>query len=151
MKKAPHLLATILIMVVTAACMDEQRDQGDSSSGLTTVHMQEPFDQSPSIQTKKALMASKEITDVKAVNTDEVILVGIKLDQFARFKIKSLEKKIKNDLKQMHPDKKVNASADYKIYLEVGKLEEKNQQEPLERKNWQQRIQQIKELAEEKT
>ena len=71
---------------------------------ISQVHTSKPIDQSVANHAKEKMITKDEISDVKAVNTDKELLAAIKVENFNRFRLKSIEKTVKSDLEKMYPE-----------------------------------------------
>jgi len=58
------------------------------------------------------------------VNIDKELSVAIKVENFNRFRLKSIEKSVKSDLEKTYPDHKVFVSSDKKMFWELEKIEQ---------------------------
>ncbi|WP_158736345.1 YhcN/YlaJ family sporulation lipoprotein [Alteribacillus sp. YIM 98480] len=150
MKTLNCLLLVILVLSFGSGCTENQ-DQLSDNEEPTKINTTKPKDQSLSNQAKDFAIDKDEITDVKAVNTDNDLLLAIKVGQFERFQIKSIEKKVKSDLGKKYPNTTVEVSTDQKIIWELGTLEEKLQKDKIKMKELKEDIKRIKDLMKEKT
>ncbi|MFC0270421.1 hypothetical protein ACFFIX_02970, partial [Metabacillus herbersteinensis] len=82
--------------------------------------------------------------------TDKELLLAVKVDQFDRFRLKKIEKKVKSDLEKTYPDHKIEVSTDSKIFLELEQLEQKLQKDKTKMKTLKKEFDKIKSLMKEK-
>ncbi|SDH48464.1 YhcN/YlaJ family sporulation lipoprotein [Alteribacillus bidgolensis] len=150
MKTLNFLLLIILVLSFGSGCTENQ-DQLSDNGEPTKINTTKPKDQSLSNQVKEFVIEKDEITDVKAVNTENELLLAIKVGQFERFQIKSIEEEVKSDLEKKYPNKTVDVSIDQKIIWELGALEDKLQKDEIKVKELKEDIKRIKDLMKEKT
>lgn len=110
-----------------------------------------PIDQSIANQAKEKMITKDEITDVMAVNTDKELLVAIKVENFNRFRLKSIEKTVKSDLEKMYPNHKVVVSTDKKMFWELEKIEQRLQKNNTNKKRLKKDLQKLESLIKEQT
>ncbi|MFB4166300.1 YhcN/YlaJ family sporulation lipoprotein [Alteribacillus sp. JSM 102045] len=148
MKTITFLLLIMLTFGFGSGCAE---NQGEQDNELTKIHSTKSVDQSLSNQAKESVIEKDEVTDVKAVNTENDLLVAAKVGHFERFRIKSIEEKVTADLEKKYPNKNVYVSTDQKIIWETEKLENKLQEDKINRKKLKKEIQRINDLMNKKT
>ena len=151
--KLKIFLLLLTVIGLGSGCNENQNQLGDNNKDLSIsqVHTSKPINQSVANQAKEKIITKEEISDVKAVNTDKELLVAIKVDQFDRFRLKKIEKKVKSDLEKAYPDHKILVSTDSKMYLELDQLEQKLQKDNTNMKNLKKDFNKIKSLMKEQT
>ncbi|MDE3839184.1 hypothetical protein C0966_07395 [Bacillus methanolicus] len=151
--KISKLILVLTVIGLSSGCNENQNQLGDNNNDLSIsqVHTSKPINQSVANQAKEKVIKKKEISDVKAVNTDKELFVAIKVENFDRFRLKKIEKKVKSDVEKMFPDHKVFVSTDSKMYLELDQLEQKLQKDNLNMKNLKKDFNKIKSLMKEQT
>lgn len=94
-----------MVIGFASGCNGNQNEfiQGNSTFGISQVHTSKPIDQSVANHAKEKIIAKEDITDVKAVNTDKELMAAIKVENFDRFRLKSIEKSVKSDLEKNIP------------------------------------------------
>ncbi|MEM5593103.1 hypothetical protein AAHH67_17300 [Niallia circulans] len=94
-----------MVIGFASGCNGNQNEftQGNSTFGISQVHTSKPIDQSVANHAKEKIIAKEDITDVKAVNTDKELMAAIKVENFDRFRLKSIEKSVKSDLEKSIP------------------------------------------------
>lgn len=150
MKILNFLLLIILVLGFGSGCTENQ-DQLSADEEPAKISTTKPQDQSLSNQAKEFVIDKDEVTDVKGVNTENELLLAIKVGQFERFQIKSIEEKVKSDLEKKYPNKTVDVSTDQKIIWELGTLEDKLQKDKIKMKELKEDMKRIKDLMKEKT
>ena len=115
--KLKIFLLLLTIIGIGSGCNENQNQMGYDNKDLSISQVDttsKPIDQSIANQAKEKMITKDEITDVMAVNTDKELLVAIKVENFNRFRLKSIEKTVKSDLEKMYPNHKVVVSTDKK-------------------------------------
>jgi hypothetical protein len=74
---------------------------------------------------KKDVSSFPEIYDVAVVKGTKDTLVVYKVKHLQRYRMKTLEKKVTKKLEQRYPKENFTVSSDYKIFLEVVRLNER--------------------------
>lgn len=78
-------------------------------------------------------------------------LVTYKVKQLKRFRMKKIEKEIKNQLKKKYSDEKFTVSSDFKIYLEADRLRKKMKDPKFNEQKLEKRLRKILKLEKEQT
>ncbi|AZV41792.1 YhcN/YlaJ family sporulation lipoprotein [Peribacillus asahii] len=100
---------------------------------------------------KKTVAKHEEIYDVIVVKKDKDILVAYKVKHMKRFHMKKIEKKVKKQLKDKYPDFHFIVSSDYKIFLELFRLNEMLKAKDVPEKKAKKKYEEIISLHEELT
>ncbi|WP_191566205.1 YhcN/YlaJ family sporulation lipoprotein [Metabacillus idriensis] len=156
MKNKMKTLNICLIIVaaigIGSGCNGNQNQLGSDNNDMNIeyVHTSKPIDQSVANQSKEKVIKEEEISGVKAVNTDKELLLAVKVDQFDRFRLKDIKKKVKADLEKIYPEYEIFVSTDQKIYLELEQLEQKLQKDHTQKKSLKKSFDKIKSLMKEK-
>jgi hypothetical protein len=147
-----NLLFIIMVIGFASGCNGNQNEfiQDNSTFGISQVHTK-PIDQSVANHAKEKIIAKEDITDVKAVNTDKELMAAIKVENFDRFRLKSIEKSVKSDLEKKYPDYKVFVSTDKKIFWELEKIEQRLKKNDMNKKNLKNDLNKLKSLMKEQT
>lgn len=98
---------------------------------------------------KRDVSAVPEIYDVAVVEGKQGALVVYKVRHMKRFKMKKIEKDITKKLEKKYPKEKFTVSSDYKIFLEVVRLEEKVKASKLTRQKAEKRFNEIVKMTED--
>ncbi|RSL31944.1 hypothetical protein D7Z54_18365 [Salibacterium salarium] len=149
MKTRSILLITFLFLGFASGCA-ENPDSAMKDNGITKVQ-NVSMDQSLSNKAKEKVTKMQDITEAKAVNTDKDLVLAVQIKQFNRFQTKSIEKKVKTNLKKWFPNRRIDVSTDLKILLELGELEDRLQENNMNQQKLKKELQQIKNLMKEKT
>ncbi|MFS0673736.1 YhcN/YlaJ family sporulation lipoprotein [Ornithinibacillus sp. 179-J 7C1 HS] len=151
--KLKILLLLLIIIGIGSGCNENQNQMGYNNKDLSIsqVHTSKPFDQSIANQAKEKMITKDEITDVRAVNTDKELLVAIKVENFNRFRLKTIEKTVKSDLEKIYPNHKVVVSSDKKMFWELEKIEQRLQKNNTNKKSLKKDLKKLKSLIKEKT
>ena len=147
------ILFFILILIGMGSGCNGNQYQLDNYNDLSIsqVHTSKPIDQSVANHAKEKIIAKEDITDVKAVNTDKELMAAIKVENFDRFRLKSIEKSVKSDLEKKYPDYKVFVSTDKKIFWELEKVEQRLKKNDMNKKNLKNDLNKLKSLMKEQT
>lgn len=78
-------------------------------------------------------------------------LVTYKVKQFKRFRMKKIEKQIKDQLKKKYSDEKFTVSSDFKIYLEAERLKRKMNTPQFNEQKLEKQLKKILKLEKEQT
>lgn len=149
--KISFLLLTAIGLCSGCAGNQKQFTNNNDDANVVKVHTKKPVDQSIANEAKEKVMKREEISSAKAVNTDKEILLAVKVDNFDRFRLKEIEKKVKSDLKEEYTDYKILVSTDSKMYMELEQLEHKLQEDKLKWEALKKEFDKIKNLMKEKT
>ncbi|MGM0876659.1 MAG: YhcN/YlaJ family sporulation lipoprotein [Bacillota bacterium] len=151
-KKIANIVLVFIVCIgLGSGCTGNQNQfANNNDANIVKVHTSKPIDQSVSNQAKEKVIKEEEISDVKAVNTDKELLLAVKVNQFDRFRLKKIEKKVKEELEKTYPDYKILVSTDSKMYLELEQLEQKLQKDKTKKKNLKKDFDNIKSLMKEK-
>ncbi|WP_257962476.1 YhcN/YlaJ family sporulation lipoprotein [Bacillus sp. UMB0893] len=152
MKTLNICLIIVAAIGIGSGCNGNQNQLGSDNNDMNIeyVHTSKPIDQSVANQSKEKVIKEEEISGVKAVNTDKELLLAVKVDQFDRFRLKDIKKKVKADLEKKYPEYEIFVSTDQKIYLELEQLEQKLQKDHTQKKSLKKSFDKIKSLMKEK-
>lgn len=155
MKDQKKIVNIVLFLIacigLCSGCTGNQNQSANNNdANIVKVHTSKPIDQSVANQAKEKVIKEEEISDVKAVNTDKELLFAVKINQFDRFRIKEIEKEVKEDLEKTYPDYNILVSTDLKMYLELEQLEQKLQKDKIKKKTLKKDFDKIKSLMKEK-
>ncbi|PKG25564.1 YhcN/YlaJ family sporulation lipoprotein [Niallia nealsonii] len=100
---------------------------------------------------KKETSSTDGIYDVAVVKGAKNIIVAYKVEHMHRFRMKSIEKELKNKLKKNFPDEIFTVSSDFKIFLETVRLYDRVEHNQYSEKEANKRIKQIIALKKELT
>ncbi|MEM5595105.1 YhcN/YlaJ family sporulation lipoprotein [Niallia circulans] len=151
--KIKIFLSILAVIGFGTGCNDNQNqlDEDNNHLGISQVHTSKPIGQSVANRAKEKIITKEEISDVKAVNTDKELFVAIKVDNFDRFRLKSIEKTVKSDLEKMYPNHKVVVSTDKKMFWELEKIEQRLQKNNMNKKSLKKDLQKLESILKEQT
>jgi Sporulation lipoprotein YhcN/YlaJ (Spore_YhcN_YlaJ) len=118
------LISLSSFMILVSGCnnkKEEGRSNKDSPSPMSYIENK----QSLSHEAKAIVLSMPEITDAKAVNSEDQIFLAVKPKHLERFQLTSLKKKIKKKIEKKYPKMEVTVSTDQKIFTLLGELESK--------------------------
>ncbi|MEN1936865.1 YhcN/YlaJ family sporulation lipoprotein [Paenibacillus sp. 102] len=101
---------------------------------LTKVSMEESFNQSIAHDAKKKALATEEILEARAANSNTDLYIAVKPEHHERFQLKPLKAKIKKQLKKENPTFNIYVSTDRKIFILLDKLENKIKKKEADKK-----------------
>ena len=108
-------------------------------------------DQQAVEEIKKETSETDGIYDVAVVKGAKDIIVAYKVEHMHRFKMKSIEKELKDKLKKNFPDEQFTVSSDFKIFLETVRLYDRIEHNQYSEKEANKRVKQIIALKKELT
>lgn len=144
------ILLSLVVMMSLAGCTDQNAKESDPKPSVTNVHSKTVVSQSPSVTAREEIKKRKDVSNVKAVNTEKELLVALEIEQFDRLHIKKTVKEVKSKLKKTIPNHKVEVTADSKIFLEIDKLQSKIEKNKLNTKTLKKELKDLKKLMNEK-
>lgn len=144
------ILLSLIVMMSLAGCTDQNAKESDPKPSVTNVHSKTVVSQSPSVTAREEIKKRKDVSNVKAVNTEKELLVALEIEQFDRLHIKKTVKEVKSKLKKTFPNHKVEVTADSKIFLEIDKLQSKIEKNKLDTKTLKKEHKDLKKLMNEK-
>lgn len=143
------IISTVLFM---SGCTEEtEREQNKENNNITEISTKTLFSQNVSNVSKRLLIKESEVSDVKAVNSDNEIIIDAQIKQMDRFQLENIEKRLKKLVEEKHPNYKVILSTDQKIFLELDELEQKIINSKLSDKELKEELKKIKNLSKEQT
>jgi ABC-type phosphate transport system auxiliary subunit len=107
--------------------------------------------QQVSNQAKDVVSENEAVKRVNAVNNADKLIIAVEIDHLKRFRLKDIEKDLKDKAKQKFDTHKVELSTDQKILIELDDLEEKIRNDSVDEKKLDKEIDRIIKLSHEKT
>lgn len=92
---------------------------------------------------KKDVEHLDDIYDVAVIKGENEDLVVYKVKHFQRFRMKKIEKEVKEILEKKYPEENFIVSSDYKIFLEAYRLGKKMEDPNFSKKEAQKRLEEI--------
>lgn len=148
--KRMKVLISLVVMMSLAGCTEQKAKESEPKPSVTNVHSNTLVSQSPSVTAREEIKKRKDVSNVKAVNTDKELLVALEIEQYERFHIKKTVKEVKAELKRNFPSYKIEVTADSKIFLELDKLQRKMKKDRLDNKMLKKEHKDLKILMKEK-
>lgn len=151
--KLKILLLLLTIIGIGSGCNENQNQMGyhNKDLSISQVHTSKPIDQSVANHAKEKMITKDEITDIRAVNIDKELLAAIKVENFNRFRLKTIEKTVKSDLEKIYPNHKVIVSTDKKMFWELEKIEQRLQKNNTNKKSIKKDLKKLESLIKEQT
>ncbi|WP_017754567.1 YhcN/YlaJ family sporulation lipoprotein [Calidifontibacillus oryziterrae] len=97
------------------------------------------------------LLSQKEVKRVRIVEGKKLLIAAIELNHWNTFQSKKLTKEFKKKLEKEIPSKKVEATTDHKIYLEIEKLLIKIENNEISNKELEKKLKKLQKLMKEQT
>lgn len=148
-----RILLLFLISFVLVGChFDQTEDSTKNNTHFTKLSSEnDSVDQQVSNYAKDVISQNDAVTRVNAVNNSDKLLIGIEIDHLKRFRLKEIEKEIKDKIKKKFDTYEVELSTDQKILIELDDLEEKIKTDSIKKKKLDKEINRIIKLSYEKT
>lgn len=150
-RAAKYRMITLIIAVIAAVsgCMNQQNQEPSETRIQETNFKTEIIDQAVARQAKKHVQQKEPITEAKAVNTEDLLVIAVKVKPFDRFRLPEIQKEIQADLKKMFPNSKIELTADKKIFMKLDDLEQQIKQEKTDAKSVRKQVKTITDLMKE--
>ena len=125
-KRITAILLIAMMFSVMAGCSGDSSSKEARMSLIQSVNQNPVYlggsKEAPLSQIKQKVSSQKEIYDVAVVQKDKDILVAYKVKHMQRFRMKSIESKLKKDLQKNYKGYNFTVSSDMKIFLETVEL-----------------------------
>ncbi|KUP09009.1 hypothetical protein Q73_04185 [Bacillus coahuilensis m2-6] len=147
----------IVLLLVTGCQSEESFDNKKSQTALIKTTNPSPvdLDNKDGISTaqlvKQYVEAKEELYDVAVVEGEKEILVAYKVKHYERFHMKKIEDDLSEALEKKFTEKDILVSSDYKIFLEVVRMEESLNKGELTKKEAKKRLSELVDLKEATT
>lgn len=158
MRKQGLVLTITIFFAFNLIGCDQQKDSKESKLALMKTTQPAPIDidtktnkESLSEEVKQTVLNNQTIYDVAVIEGKKQILVAYKVRHFYRFKMKKVEKDLKEQLEAKFSGKKFIVSSDYKIFLESVRLKEAVKDQTISNEEANKRFKEIIKLTEELT
>lgn len=148
--KRIKILLSLVVLISLAGCTEQKAKDSDQKPSVTNVHSKTLVSQSPSVTAREEIKKRKDVSNVKAVNTEKELMVALEIEQFDRIHVKKTVKEVKAKLKKTFPHHKIEVTADSKIFLELDKLQSKIEKNKLDTKSLKKEHKDLKKLMKEK-
>lgn len=147
---------TVICLFLLTAC---SHDQGSKNSQLALLKTTNPkplvTDQEKSdhrVQDiKKNIQSHSQIYDVAVIKGKKATLVVYKVKHLHRFRMKQIEKNLKELLESKYPKEKFVVSSDYKIFLEAVRLNERMKEKKISEQEAEKTFNKIIDMTEAMT
>ena len=153
MYKKSFVLYVGFVILLTACGNDLSMEPADNNEkiDLTKISNETLISQQPSNKAKDLLRKYDEIITVKAVNTDETMLIAIEIEHMKRLELAKIQKQYQKEMKKQFKDLDVELSTDKKIIIELNKLEKQIINAEIQNKELKKKLKQIVKLSKEQT
>ncbi|WP_052352769.1 YhcN/YlaJ family sporulation lipoprotein [Neobacillus dielmonensis] len=149
-----RIIMALFVLVCLTSCAEKQQMK-DSQLALIKATDPKPVvtdgkkgsEQAEDI--KHDVSSFPEIYDVAVVKGKNGALVVYKVKHMQRFNMKKIESKVTKKLEGKYPKEKFTVSSDYKIFLEVVRLNEKMRAGTISNQNADKRFKEIVKMTED--
>lgn len=107
--------------------------------------------QSMIVELEKEVEKLDDFYDTVMIETDDQVLIAYKIKHLKRFQMKKIEKDFNTRLEEVFPEKKIEISNDYKIFLEANRLIDEMKNNQLTNKEVEKKLKKIIQLKKEMT
>lgn len=151
-----HIIFYSCFILLLAGCgssysLEPENNDQDQPIELTKISSNQGYDQHVANRAKERVSKHEEIASVKAINTEQQLLIAVEVNQFDRFGLKEIREKLKREVKTEFPDLKVIISTDKKIFLELDQLEQDLLNKKIDKKTLNKRFNEVMKLEKEQT
>jgi len=144
-------LFCLCILLTVVGCNGTDQPVENKDVNIVQTAKKTPFNQDVSRRAVDYVSMIDEVNRVKAVNSDDTLLMSFDVNHLNRFRISNIEKDIKSDLEKIFPKHQVEVSYDRKIMLEVERLQAKMEKEKMKKEQLKKDMKKIIDLMKEKT
>ncbi|GEB32372.1 MULTISPECIES: YhcN/YlaJ family sporulation lipoprotein [Brevibacillus] len=114
------ILAILAIALVMTGCSGKNNAQTQQQNKAEPLCTPVPVRHAEWEEQAKAIAAKVDgIDEVVAVQIDNDLNLAIKVSNFNRFKLQSIEKEVAGKLKTAFPDSKVHVTSDKKLFMDL--------------------------------
>ncbi|CAM4057831.1 sporulation protein [Lederbergia lenta] len=148
-------LFTMCLLFIATGCTNQKNNE---QSELSLVKItkpapielnKRPANKSIGYQVRKEINNIPEIYDTAVIEGEKEVIVVYKVKHLHRFKMRKIEKELKNTLNEKYPKDSFIVSSDYKIFLEAIRLKEDLDDNNLSNKEAEKRYKKIIKLKKE--
>lgn len=153
-KMSKKLVMLSIIAFVLFGCTNNDPTYEDAQNAdveLLKIKSDVPVDQQPANQAKEFLSHYEEVKQVRAVNTDDDLVIAVDINHHDRFQLDHLQKELTKDVKKNFSGMTITFSTDRKILIELKRLEEDLQKQNMNVDEINERLEKIKKLSKEDT
>ncbi|WP_062351963.1 YhcN/YlaJ family sporulation lipoprotein [Bacillus kwashiorkori] len=155
-KKLLYTIQICLLLFITACASKDDTEVSRNALIKTTNPPAEAVDNHPKQagivkEIKDTVLSFNEIYDTAIIKGEKETIVTYKVRQLQRFRMKKIEKNVKEKLEKKFPDEQFIISSDFKIFLETIRLQEKIRNNTLSEKKIENQLKKIITLSKEQT
>jgi uncharacterized protein YcfL len=147
MKRMKRLIVVTSFLLLASCSQNQQADDSQlalmKTTNPTPVVTKQDSSHKRVKKIKREVSAIEEIYDVAVVEGNEEILVAYKVKHMHRFWMKKIEKSLNKMLEERFPKEDFVVSSDYKIFLEVVRLNERMEEGKLSDKKAEKRLNEL--------
>jgi hypothetical protein len=153
-----QFIVAMIVGLLIVGCAREKEEKQQSSQGTNmiktstdgTAHSYK-VDQSVAKQAVQRIKAREDVKDAVAVSTKDKLLLVYQVKHMYRFRMKQIQKDVKQQLKTLFPDHEVIVSSDLKIFWKTDELRGKIHKDGMSERKINRQIEKLKKLSEERT
>ncbi|RAK15344.1 sporulation lipoprotein YhcN/YlaJ [Anoxybacillus vitaminiphilus] len=151
------LFLVLFIFSILFGCAKEKENQQQSlqNFNITRTSTKETADahlnQTAAKQAVQRISQKREVKDVVAVNTKKKLLLAYQVKHLQRFRMKQIEKEVKEELENLFPDYDVIISSDMKLFWKTEELKRKLSKDGINEKEVNKQIKKLEKLSNELT
>lgn len=156
-----NLKKTIIVFIMgclllLAACMNQKGNYSleppkDQPLELTKLSSGGKHEQQAANQAKEILSNYGEVSEVRAVNHNNHLLVAVDVPQHERFQLDKIENTLRDKINKNFSEINVTLSTDQKLLIELEQLEKDIQEDKVSKEDVKKRLKKLKELSQENT
>lgn len=152
------MLLLLVVPLFMTACNSETTSEESRESMIQSVNPEptaveegDEREQDTAEKVKKEVRSLPAIYDVAVINGKEEILVAYKVKHMQRFRMKKIEKELKERLEKKFPKENFVVSSDFKIFIETIELKDKMKDPKFKEKDAEKRLKKIVKFKHELT
>ncbi|GGA87682.1 lipoprotein [Ornithinibacillus halotolerans] len=150
------VLISISAIILLTGCNkndDSAISNNDSFINITQISSEQIYDQKYANEAKQLLSQKDSIKKVLAVNSDDLLIIGIEIPHHERFNLAKINKELSKEMDEHFKDDELNVelATDKKIILELEKLENKLMNNNITREKLNKELKHISKLLKEQT
>lgn len=152
MKKLTSVLLISIMLVLFGCTHNREIDssqQDDLMLTKTSTHSSLNHDHSKQIN--RILSQYRELKTIKSLSTSDTILVAVEVNQFDRFQLPKIKKKVKSALEKDFSEWVIFVSTDQKIIIEMDTIQEQINDGSLSQEMINKKIKNLIKLGKEDT
>lgn len=145
-------LISIVFALLLGACGNTVSESDPSKAdNPSIIQTSTNYQQEASKQAKELIADQHEFNEIIAVNSEDLIIIGVDPKHHDRFRLKELQKSLKDTVESSLTSHDIELSTDQKIILELRKLQGKITERTLSKEQLSKEVERIRKLSKEQT